>query len=948
LSATIAVAVAGMLTSDTLLRGLARGRALADVRTPVAWAAALLAAPAAGWTLWLLGEGRRVRDLPGRALLTFALATLCGWIAYRIARALLRASGRRRTQVALLLGVASALALAVDAQVLRRLYPAFHVALAGLGVAGVLLAVALAWRPSERARRASALLALVLALAAVPALLAASRAPNLRFALEVAAPLTGKLLRLAPPTPFEGARDAAVATEAKSPWLSQRGLDQRGRDVLLITIDALRADRLRALGGSGLMPHLDRLASEGAVFTRAYTTTPHTSYAMVGLMTASYADALVRVGVDLGDRVTLAQLLRRHGYRTAAFYPPAIFYVDTNRFAALAQAQFGFEYVKAMYAKGSERVQQLQAYLDDADRERPVFAWVHLFEPHEPYDPPEAFARGDAPVQRYDGEVAAADAAVGQLVQTFRRARPDAIVVVTSDHGEEFGDHGGQYHGTTLFDEQVRVPVVWSSPDVAPRRVDAPIEIIDITTTLLSVLGVPRDVRMQGDDLGPLLAGAAASEGTAFAALGLSRMVTDGRHKAVCDERGACRLFDLADDPGERRDLAVDEPARLGPLRAALAQHTASLAAVRALDAEDAWPEALARAQMGDATAANDLVPLLGVERVDVREASVDAVASLGLASVLPTLARMRERDPAPQVRAAAALASLRLGDDTALDSVHGLLDATEVGVARRRAAALLLAARGDASGLSLLAELALDATADEKDRRAATTALGDVGGQAQVKVLGQLMSEVRLRADVAAALAKLGGDQAADILLAALAEERYPPARGAEARALVALRERRVVPLLVRFLGTESLVPDGVELLRAMGALSQAGGAELSRSPRARAGAWSCEDAGCRPDVDAALVLPSRAWQHDVRLVVRVQAQRASTLTLGGQSMRVQQGASEVALRVEADRATQPIGVVADEAVAVVAFALVPIQPDVAPPLPEPWDGGVPSTPER
>ena len=97
----------------------------------------------------------------------------------------------------------------------------------------------------------------------------------------------------------------------------------------------------------------------------------------------------------------------------------------------------------------------------------------------------------------------AADAAVGQLVTAFRRARPGAVVILTADHGEEFGDHGGHHHGTTLFEEQVRVPLLWSAPDRAPaHHVGTAVEILDITTTLLSALGIPREARMRGDDLG--------------------------------------------------------------------------------------------------------------------------------------------------------------------------------------------------------------------------------------------------------------------------------------------------------------------------------------------------------------------------------------------------------------------------------------------------------------
>src|SRR5690606_34243825 len=143
------------------------------------------------------------------------------------------------------------------------------------------------------------------------------------------------------------------------------------------------------------------------------------------------------------------------------------------------------------------RVKQLERYLAQAEPGHPLFVWVHLFEPHEPYDPPAELVREPSARGRYEGEVAVADRAIGGLVRTFRAARPGATVIVTADHGEEFGDHGGHYHGTTLYDEQVRVPLLWSSPGKAtPGLVPTPVELVDVGTTLLSALGMPRDARM--------------------------------------------------------------------------------------------------------------------------------------------------------------------------------------------------------------------------------------------------------------------------------------------------------------------------------------------------------------------------------------------------------------------------------------------------------------------
>src|SRR5690606_2545964 len=123
-------------------------------------------------------------------------------------------------------------------------------------------------------------------------------------------------------------------------------IDLRDHDVLLITVDALRADALSAYGGKGRMPELDALATDSVVFERAYTPAPHTSYALASLLTAKFMKPVVELPGASRDHATLPDLLRRYGYRTAAFYPPAIFFVDGARFDLLRERSFGFEYKK--------------------------------------------------------------------------------------------------------------------------------------------------------------------------------------------------------------------------------------------------------------------------------------------------------------------------------------------------------------------------------------------------------------------------------------------------------------------------------------------------------------------------------------------------------------------------------------------------------------------------
>jgi arylsulfatase A-like enzyme len=918
----------------------------------------VLVLPLATSALWLLTAGRRAREIPGRPALVFLAACLSAAAAAWIAGALLRRERSAPWLAAVPFAIA-AVALALDQRVLVRLYQPFHLGLELLALCAAASGAALFQWP--RAARTHVGLATWLLLAGLAGFQARSfsHAPNLRFAIAQSAPLSARWLQ-AFRTRASPTTSTPVATSALPHASAASGIDLRGRDVLLLTIDALRADRLRAYGGHGLTPALDALAADSIVFQRAYTATPHTSYALSSLMTAKYMQPLLAISDTATVHATLPQLLRRHGYRTAAFYPPSIFFVDGERFEWLRRDQIGFEYAKAMFAPAAERVPQLEEYLRTVEPGHPLFVWVHLFEPHEPYDPPPAFTRGDSPEARYDGEVAAADAAAGELIAKFRAARPAATVIVSADHGEEFGDHGGRHHGTTLFDEQVRVPLLWSSPGkTRPASVDVPVELIDVPTTLLSALGIPRDARMRGDDLGPLLAGRTHwPELRAFASIDGARMLTDGHEKLVCGD-SECQLFDLVADPRERRDLADLRPARVAALRAELEQLVVSIPRMEALAMAGggAWPEALARARLGDATAVPELLPLLAAQRVDVRAAAARAAGELRAAPALDALDSLRKSDSDVTVRAEAAIAALRLGHTDALQQVKALLprEASEAGELAELAA-LALSTANDRSGQGVLISVASDRRLEEPRRVAAIRALGAVGDVSAATALQGLLDDVRLRGEVAGALARIGGPGAIHALEDAFEHERYPSPRSAEARALLVLGDkRRAVALLIRFLGTESALPDGVSLLLAAGALSppSGAGADLRLARSLRRGPWDCAAAGCRPLPGAALALPAlRAPVGPVRLVLCARVDSGTgLLRVGDDSLELSVGASEGGVTLPPAHGPRVVTLDADPGVSLVAVAVVPVRADIPAPPPEPWqpdDRGVTRLPAR
>ena len=261
-------------------------------------------------------------------------------------------------------------------------------------------------------------------------------------------------------------------------------------NILLVTIDTLRADRV----GRGLTPAIDALADVGARFDNARTVAPLTLPAHVSIMTGLLPPAHgVRVNGVVFEAATptLARVLKDAGYRTAGFVGA---YVLNRRFG-LSDGFDVYDDRVPRDASGSARLEAERrggevtdaalAWLQSVPE--PFFAWIHLYDPHAPYDPPAEFlAKGGG--HAYDGEVAYADAQVGRLVEALRNRRltDRTAIAVVGDHGEGLGDHGEQTHGMLAYDSTLRVPLVLVAPGWTTRaRVAGPVSIVDIPATLL-------------------------------------------------------------------------------------------------------------------------------------------------------------------------------------------------------------------------------------------------------------------------------------------------------------------------------------------------------------------------------------------------------------------------------------------------------------------------------
>jgi arylsulfatase A-like enzyme/Flp pilus assembly protein TadD len=370
----------------------------------------------------------------------------------------------------------------------------------------------------------------------------------------------------------------------------------RGANILLVTIDTLRADHVGAYGATtGLTPTLDRLAREGWRFETAYAHVPLTLPSHATLFTGAYPFVNgVRDNGSFrfdGKHPTLATTLKAAGYRTGAFV--AAFVLDA-RFGLNA----GFDVYDDKYgsrsAGGALSVSERPAdkVLDAAAtwiagagaQGQPWFAWVHLYDPHEPYDPPEPYRTRYAS-DAYSGEIAFADAQLGAALDRLTRQGHlgRTLVVVAADHGESLGEHQERTHGLFAYDATLRVPlVVWAPSAIQPRVVNAPARLVDVMPTVLDLAGLAASAP-SGQSLRPLAGGDPPGHDRAsyFEALNanltrnwapLAGVVAQG-FKLI--DLPIPELYDLRADPAEttnvyarRQDVAKPLEQQLDALRA--------------------------------------------------------------------------------------------------------------------------------------------------------------------------------------------------------------------------------------------------------------------------------------------------------------------------------------------------------------------------------------------
>ena len=332
--------------------------------------------------------------------------------------------------------------------------------------------------------------------------------------------------------------------------------------ILLITLDTTRADAMGFESGGDATPNLDALAARGVRFSQAYTTAPMTLPAHASMLTGLYPaeHGIHENARTLGDdQVLAASRLRELGYTTAAFVSG----LPLSRQFGLAR---GFDHYDDELGGAAERdagetTARALAYLrnhpgrDAGPRPRnagPLFLWVHTFDPHEPYDPPEPF-RGDDD-DPYLGEIAYLDHELGFLIGDFEsRFRESGFrILVAGDHGEGRGDHGEALHGNLLYQGVMRVPLVISGSDVDPGRVEAPVSLRRVFDTLLHWAGSERSHHLLSGTTEVVLGEAMKP----YLQYGWQPQVMAVRGDLKVIRSGATEVYDVAADPAESRDLA--------------------------------------------------------------------------------------------------------------------------------------------------------------------------------------------------------------------------------------------------------------------------------------------------------------------------------------------------------------------------------------------------------
>jgi arylsulfatase A-like enzyme/Tfp pilus assembly protein PilF len=364
-------------------------------------------------------------------------------------------------------------------------------------------------------------------------------------------------------------------------------------NVILITIDTVRADHLGCYGGVNIeTPTLDALAHDGIVFERAISQVPLTWPSHAAILTGTYPfqnGVQDFTGQPLAPQFrSIAQAFKQQGYATGAVVSAFVldrswglargfdFYDDAFSAQAFQQKDIGLVDRKAGESVTHALNWLNQEGLHKAPR-RPFFFWLHLYDPHSPYDPPEPY-RTQYRSHLYDGEIAYTDYELGRLITWLKRNQlyDHALIVFLSDHGESLGDHGEKEHGFFVYDSTVHIPLIVKLPagsGFRPMRVPRPVETVAVTPTLLHSAGIKDEIEKQFQSHG-LFGPATENEDAAysetfypFSSFGWSPLHALETSRYHYIEAPQPELYDVVADPREKNNLASQQTATVAVLK---------------------------------------------------------------------------------------------------------------------------------------------------------------------------------------------------------------------------------------------------------------------------------------------------------------------------------------------------------------------------------------------
>jgi hypothetical protein len=353
--------------------------------------------------------------------------------------------------------------------------------------------------------------------------------------------------------------------------------------VVLLTIDATRRDAVLGAERAARLRNLSRMMSEGTVFTQARSPGSQTAVSLSALFSGKYFSELVwskhgsgktRFDYPAGDDTPrFVARLGEHG--VSSFKVVSLTFLRNDFGVAPGFAEERVVTEGRRHARGREVVDPIVKRLEAVGPDEPLFVFGHLTEPHAPYD--RGKKRSGTNWEKYLSEVELADEFVGRVMTVLSRGplAQRALLIVSSDHGEAFGEHGTFEHTKTIYEEQLRVPLLFWGAGVKAQQVEEPVNLVDIGPTMLDWFGADTPDFMAGESLLPIvLEGPRPLSRPLFAEGRLRRAIFSGDLKVIVDERRkTVEAFDLSADPGELVNLYESDPARVRPALATLLRY---------------------------------------------------------------------------------------------------------------------------------------------------------------------------------------------------------------------------------------------------------------------------------------------------------------------------------------------------------------------------------------